>query len=322
MNYAQAAKVVTSLKMTYFSNDETAQVEDMFNRRLALRRANLDAGRVHEAHGFTVIGESGSGKSTTFHRMFSDHPQITYYVGEPGPFDVASSIVKKPATLKEVGRRVLMELGYPIKSERSSAYFWELVRHQLKERRALFLHLDEAQHLYDKDRPRETLAVLDTLKSMMISKDWPIGIILSGTGELSHLLNADSQLVRRVKPIYYPSLVPQKAERAVLEIVRQLSADAQLHPHPDLSQAIFARRLCHAACDQFGLTIEMTIEAIFEALITEKTKLTETQFKEAFRQRTACFDGANPFVVEDFEAIDCRRVLEMTYGRETGENRA
>ncbi len=42
---------------------------------------------------------------------------------------------------------VLRELGYHLIVERQAWYIWDIVRHQLRERRVLFLHLDEAQDL-------------------------------------------------------------------------------------------------------------------------------------------------------------------------------
>lgn len=113
---------------------------------------------------------------------------------------------------------ILRGLGYPVNGRREAWYVWNLVRHHLRERRTLFLHLDEAQDLAARGTERERHSVVNLLKSLMQDPEWPVGLILSGTGELADILNFDPQLGRRFQPIRFDPV----SEIADLEKVRDL----------------------------------------------------------------------------------------------------
>src|SRR5699024_5479468 len=110
--------------------------------------------------------------------------------------DVASFLVPSPATLKGVGISCLNGLGYPLMRDRTAGIIWELVQSHLRELQIMFLHLDEAQDLMGSQSEREMLAVVNTLKSVMQNRYWPVSIVLSGLPTLKTLLNLDPQLGR------------------------------------------------------------------------------------------------------------------------------
>lgn len=54
--------------------------------------------------------------------------------------------------------------------------------------------------------------------------------------------------------------------------------------------------------------IELIINGVREALLSNKTSLTPSAFSDAFRRATGAVDGVNPFLAEQFEQIDPRRL--------------
>lgn len=317
MQRVEIAAKIAKLKSVFIRHDDITALSNEFDRQLALRRAQIEGRFWSEAGGIALVGASGSGKSTALHRIFSRHPDVTLLSKQCDGADVVSFQVPSPATLKFVGHQALTALGYPIQSARPAAYLWDMVKFHLKERRTLFLHLDEAQDLFSKRNEKEMRSVINTLKSIMQNRDWPVGVILSGLPDLSALPNLDHQLGRRIVPIQFPRIDVAQKGTDLRAIAHRHANAVDLIVDPDLFAGDFLERLVHAADGQFGITVELIIGAIEEALRCECDSLGHSHFVAAFERRSRCIPAFNPFVAEDFHRLNCRRLFEGTLGEAT-----
>ncbi|MDP0927924.1 ATP-binding protein [Paracoccus onubensis] len=309
MNNNDVAKRMLALRAAFASNPTYASFQRQFQTLLERRRFEMDAGVVSEARGIALIGASGSGKTTAVNRLLRSSSDLVLGGIDDIRCDVVSFPVPSPATLKFVGQTALHSLGYPLRRDKTAYIIWDMVREHLHARRTLFLHLDEAQDLSLHQTPREMQSVINTLKSLMQNRSWPVGMILSGMPALKNMLNHDPQLARRFYPIEFPSLNAINDIEQVFSTISFYAAKADLTPAEDLLLPDFAARLIHAAAGEFGLTIELIIAAIERALLREASVLEPRDFREAFTLRSGCVDGLNPFVAEDFERIDSRKLL-------------
>jgi hypothetical protein len=294
----------------FFRHPQHRVLFEQFDKLLRRRRVELAEGLRGEARGIALIGPSGCGKTTAAERLISTHEDLVLPAPDRLRADVVSFIVPSPATLKDVGMAALAALGYPLERDKPSGIIWDRVRHFLRERQTLFLHIDEAQDLYTVRSAGAQQSVINTLKSLMQNRDWPVGLILSGMPEVKAMLNADPQLARRVYPVEITpvswsadgamirSLVATYARKADLEVVSDLL--------PDESVA----RVIHAGAAQFGLIVQIVVAAIEEALIERREALELRHFAAAFWRRSACIDGPNPFVIDDYLAVDPRQVFD------------
>ncbi|MCL6285738.1 TniB family NTP-binding protein [Ruegeria sp. 2012CJ41-6] len=300
---------VLALRSMFSKNKTYRHFEERFRYLLDRRRAELEAGVVGEARCIALIGASGCGKTTAAEQLFSSQPDLVIDQPETSRLDVASLQVPSPATLKFVGQTTLMSLGFPLRRDRTAQTIWDMVKDHLRGRQTLFLHYDEAQDLSRHQTPKEMNAVVSTLKSLLQHKTWPVGLILTGTPELKKMINHDSQLARRVYPIEYPQLNAALDTGRVCKLLSHYAEHADLPldsetPLPDLAQ-----RLIHAADREFGLLIEMLVSSLEEAMTANCDMIRINHFAAMFRKRTGCIDGLNPFIVEDFERIDPRKLL-------------
>ena len=189
-----------------------------------------------------------------------------------------------------------------------------MVKFHLKERRTLFLHLDEAQDLFSKRNEKEMRSVINTLKSIMQNRDWPVSVILSGLPDLSALPNLDHQLGRRIIPIQFPRIDVGQNSADLRAIAHRHAKAVDLMVEPDLFAADFLERLVHAADGQFGIVVELIIGAIEEALRHDCAALGHSHFVAAFERRSGCIPAFNPFIAGDFHRLDCRRLFEGAVG--------
>jgi len=254
----EVAGAVADLKARFFPTPTYRQFQHEFDLLLAERRANLAAGRQKEAHGLLVLAPSGAGKTTLVRNALHRHPSgLRMLTGEEERADVVSMAVPSPATPKGVGLSVLEALGYPLRRDRSAHIIWRLVKAQFAERQLLFLHLDEAQDFSRHNNRNDQHAVISTLKSLMQSPQWPVGLILSGMPELLELVNMDPQLARRLKPVEHRPLKTSVDGGMIVAAIRQYAAIAHVPVDDKLRKPRFVRRLVHAADHCFGILVEI-----------------------------------------------------------------
>ncbi|WP_299695234.1 TniB family NTP-binding protein [uncultured Tateyamaria sp.] len=300
---------IVGLKKLYYTRETHEHLRDQFDRLLNSRREELRQGITREGRAIALLGPSGSGKTTAVERLLYRHPELVLPEPDQERADVISFRVPSPATLKDVGMTALDALGYPLSRDRPAGIIWAMVREFLKKRQTLFLHIDEAQDLYTANSDHVLRNVINTLKSLMQHKDWPVSIILSGMPEVRKMLNFDPQLARRFYPIELEPLSLAADEAMLKDMLSAYLRKAELRPSSDLLYTDFLMRLLHASAHEFGLVIELIIAAIEEAFIAPADELRSEHFACAFRRRTGCYDGMNPFVAPDYADIDPRKLF-------------
>jgi len=304
-DFEETGACIVELEAHFARTERFGDLEQLFLRRKAKRLAAIKRGQASKVRGIALIGASGTGKTTAINRLLSLHdaPNVD------ADCQVISVSVPSPATEKYVGQTILHALGYELTTKREAWYIWDLVRHHLKARKILFLHLDEAQDLSAKGTKTETTAVVNTLKSLMNDPAWPVMVILSGTHKLENTLDFDPQLGRRLCKITFGPILPDRDAEEVAGLVAVYAETAKLAPHDNIVGVAFAKRLIHASAHEFGLIIELIIDAIEEALTLGRTALTRDHFALAFHHRTYCLEALNPFLVAEYERIDARQIL-------------
>lgn len=314
---AAVGKIISELRAQFVVHEGYERLRHEFDILLHRRRADLAAGRSAEARGIVLVGASGSGKSTAIQRLLRRHPDAEFLSPDRLEADVASFLIPSPATLKSVGLACLSGLGYPLRRERTAMMIWDLVQTHLRSRRVLFLHLDEVQDLHVNRAASERQAVVNTLKSVMQNAAWPVGLILSGTNPLKDLVNLDPQLSRRLIPVELAPISTVAHGREIATVLVSYAARADLPLATDLpGNSDFISRLIHAGADELGLVIETIVGGIEEALLSRASQLDAEVFRRAFERRAGVPDALNPFVADDWRAIDAR--LLMQAGEELG----
>lgn len=302
-------RTLASLRTRFFTHRNYHELQSAFTRLIKRRRADLELGGQKEAHGIAVIGDSGSGKTTAVRRLFTTYRDLQ--ILEPGveKAEAVSMSIPSPASVKFVGLACLNVLGYPLRRDRTSAIIWDLVHSNLHLRQTLVLHFDEAQDLCINQNAREMQAMINTLKALMNHPVWPVSVILSGMPQLTALINEDPQLARRFSPVQFEKLDAAQDTQPVLKMIAGYAQAAHLAMNANMQEKPFGRRLIHAAAGEFGLTVELLLDAIEIALREGESELNASCFARAFTRRSGCAADFNPFLREDYTAINARLLL-------------
>lgn len=302
-------RIIFKLKAQFFEREFYPVLEEEFSEMLLTRRMSLEAGQPREGRVLTVIGGSGSGKTTAINRLVGPHIEDT----EPTVEDATKTVIQFNSPDRASGKGVAIEaitaLGYTASSKREEGSLRALLRGHLQQRGTFVVHIDEAQDLVRFETQNERDRVVKLLKSLLVDKTWPVDVILSGVPELLATINKDPQLQRRTTVIEVPRLQPALDDRDVVGLVYDYASDAMIAIAPDVDNLEFAERLIHSANREFGTIVRYIIGAIRQALLEDAVTLSISHFAEIYKRKTNCPRTANPFLEKDFERIDVRSWL-------------
>lgn len=245
-----------------------------------------------------VIGASGAGKTWAVERVIDALPGM------------ASALLKvtapRPCTLKQLGREILRELGYPLKRELLEHLTWERVRDHLQENAIRFAWIDELQHVFEGKNEQQVGAISDTLKNLVQRRSWPISFLLSGLPSVADFLGRDRQIERRSRTVEFgPITFPGSTDlvrKVLLPLIVETDAGMRLG---DLVTDEFIHRLCRATDGAFGVAVDLIRSAVINSIDRADFDgtLRIVDFAAAYAAERGCEYRENIFLAENWHQI-------------------
>jgi len=303
--------VLAELEENFFETESYKAFRRRLYAVMEARDKRLKIGLL-EQKGGALIGPSGAGKSRMVEKAIADFHSVAEATGgrEFG-HHIVSVIIPGRATPKETAAEILRTLGYPVKNARDEDYFFNRIKDLLKHQRIAGLHLDEVQDAgrHTTDAAKEHFT--KRFRNLTQDKEWPVCLFLSATLEARELINHDTTLARRLKPIEIRPISLQTDGEKLRESVGSLLQQSGVVDQTGLIEnEEFMQILMHAAAYRFGLAIEITIEAIGEAIFDGDRTLDLDHFAGAYFTRTNNDDDLNPFMTPHWRGIDTTKVMD------------
>jgi hypothetical protein len=305
-----ASGIQADLEGLFFPTDDFTK----FNKRLfgvlEAREERLKRG-LFEQKGAALIGPPGSGKSRMVREAIAGFHAVAEATGgrEYG-HQIISVVVPGRASVKDTSKEILRKFGYRVNGARDDDYLFQKVKELMKEYRIAGLHLDEVQDA-GRYATTETMdGFAKRFRNLTQDEDWPVCLFLSATLEGRAFINHDSTLTRRLRPIEIRPMTLASEGRLLRDSVTALLQKSGFSDEIGLLEFDeFLKILMHAAAYRFGLAIEMTIEAIGEAIDDGSKSLQLDYFAGAYFLRTDCDDDMNPFMTPHWKGIDATKAL-------------
>ncbi|WP_420024054.1 TniB family NTP-binding protein (plasmid) [Cereibacter azotoformans] len=279
---------------------------------LAAAVEDFDAGNLTGEHfegtGLVVVGESGTGKTREINQA------LKRFASDPAPLECGLQrrflqlALVGETTWKALGIELLKELGFPITARRTEHEIWSRVRTQLKGQGVWLIHIDECQHMFETLGANETRKVLNSIKTAMKHRDWPMVMILSGIPELLDKVNSDPQFHNLMTPIHLDRFDPNgddlnEIDSAFVGLAEAVNADIGEVRNEDVYL-----RMSYACLDLYGRVFRFMVD-VFASLPNGQNKVTRDFLAARYAFHTGCMPAHNVFIRDDYEACTAGKLM-------------
>lgn len=282
-----------------------------------------------EARCIVVAAPSGAGKSHLLRRL-REHPGLKPTVDAYGPLRPLVAVkAPSPCTLKTLGIQLVKAMtGRRLSIHLKEHEVWAELYAQADGQGTAVVMIDEFHHVLARRNVEERLAIVNTLKNLVIpdpadplrlpgSELRPIVLVLSGMPSVVKTIEMDEQLLRRrlvisIDPLGRSDADLKKAKR-FLELVEPRLGFAQAS---GLSEPDMVLRMMRASNGYLGRMMAILKEAAFLAIRTDAPRVDRalhlaTVFEEIFKLGPK----RNPFLVADIAL--CPATPEQAFERLT-----
>lgn len=249
-----------------------------------------------------VFGRTGAGKTHILKKLYQ-HPDLRTRETEEGTIrPVVKLVAPAPCTLRALGLAILSRLGYRPRKRLKENEVWDRVEANLRAQGVCVLMIDEMHNVIARKNINERESIAMTLKSLMVSEDNPIQLVLSGLDKLKTFVGEFEELERRANYIEIAPLNLIKDRKKVVNFLSGLEQRLGM-PTCGFTQHDMPHRFHVASRGHVGRMAYFAQEAATIALSLGHDVVDEEVLAEAYKRPYRVADAANPFRVPDISRL-------------------
>ncbi|WP_157284891.1 TniB family NTP-binding protein [Bradyrhizobium yuanmingense] len=262
-----------------------------------------------EGNCLVIFGRTGAGKSHIIRQLVA-HPDLQPRETVEGKYrPLLKLVAPAPCTLRTLGLRILQELGYRPKKKLREDEVWDRVFANLRAQGVAILVIDEMHNVLAGRNSPEKTKIAATLKSLMVSEDNPIQLVMAGLDPLKDFIKKYSELHRRA---HFLELAPLEAVKDLVKYTKFLT---KVQERLGVQTCGFTRgdmpqRFYFASRGLVGRMAYFAQEAATIAVSRDDEIVTEEHLAEAYRRPYGVGRTENPFLVLNVSTLKMPKQAE------------
>jgi hypothetical protein len=301
----EIADISQALNGRLFPLPRADHLKQQFANMFSAHLGRLRSGGYLESEVIVVTGLSGAGKTAEIEKMKENFNADKIPLPGALKAKMISRELDRKGGWKALGSMTLKTMGYPLSDNArlDQTSIWDRVAQQGRLQGVVVINYDEVQHIFAGKSGAALEEVLDSFKSILKSKTWPIMLILSGLPELSGYIESFEQLFRKVTHISFSDIAFETDVKTVHEIIGSFAIEARLEMAPELNTHDFIHRLVTAGAFRWGLVCQIVTMAVAEAAASHSKQLTKEHFVQIWVSKTEMNRAATPFTHSAYETV-------------------
>lgn len=249
-----------------------------------------------EGECLVLHGRTGAGKTHIIRRLAA-HPDLKPRDTPEGQCQPLLKIsARAPCTLKTLGLAILKKLGYHPKKSLQENAVWDRVEANLRAQGVGILVIDEMHNVLSGRNSTERHKIAMTLKSLMVSEENPIQLILAGLDELKNFVTSYSEIHRRAHFLEIVALDSVRDSKKILKFLKGLENELKMETC-GFTETDMPHRFWFASRGLVGRMAYFVQEAATIAVSLDEDVVGEEHLAEAYRRPYRVDDDQNPFLI-------------------------
>ena len=151
--------------------------------------------------------------------------------------------------------------------------------------------------------------MINSIKTFMKHRDWPVVVVLSGIPELLEKVNLDPQLRNVLTPYYLHPLDPLAKEGfdEIDTVLYGFSEATGIGIDAVRNEDVFMR-MCHGHGNMYGRVFRFLVD-VFASLPVDLSELTVGFLADRYALKTGCIPGQNVFLRDDYLGCDVEALM-------------
>ena len=297
------------LKALFFQMSRADALDEKLQAVIDDFDAGVLSGKHWEGNGLVVVGESNSGKTEEINRALDRFASQTASLECGRETNFLQIALEGETTWKALGLTVVRELGYEMAARKTEHEIWSQARRQLERTGTWLIHVDECQHMFETLGDKETRKVINSIKTLMKHRHWPVVVVLSGIDDLLGKVNLDPQF-RNLMTAFHMGPINPMLDADLDEVDTAFvgyAAAVGVNIDRVRSEETY-RRLCYGHGNLFGRVFKFMVD-LFANVPPDCTDMTIDMLAERYAARSGCMPGHNPFLRDDYHACDVDNLL-------------
>jgi ATP:corrinoid adenosyltransferase len=253
------------------------------------------ADAVVEGHCLVIHGRTGAGKTHIINQLLK-HPDLQPEETSEGLYRPLLKVVAPaPCTLSSLGLRILQRLNYRARKKLQENEVWDRVAANLAAQGVAILVIDEMHNVLTGRNVVEREKIAMTLKSLLVSEDNPIQLVLSGLSGVTSFIDKWKEVKRRSHFLELTPLVPVKDHSKLIKFLTGLEEKIGMRTC-GFTEGDMPERFMMASRGYVGRMAYFVQEAATIALAVGDPVLKE-YLGDAYRRPYAVGPKENPFLI-------------------------
>jgi hypothetical protein len=249
-----------------------------------------------EGHCLVIYGRTGAGKTHILKQLLK-HPDLQREETAEGLYRPLLKVVAPaPCTLRTLGLRILHRLGYRPRKSLREHDVWERVYANLASQGVAILVIDEMHNVLKGRNVNEREKIAMTLKSLMVSEENPMQLVLSGLSDLKKFVDTYEEFHRRSHFLELTPLRPLTDDKKLLAFLSALEKSIGMDTC-GFTEHDMPQRFLIASRGLVGRMAYFVQEAATIAISLDDTEVTQEYLAEAYRRPYAVNARNNPFKI-------------------------
>lgn len=272
-----------------------------------------------EGHCLVIHGRSGAGKSHILkHLRKRSYLQETET--DEGVYRPLLSIeAPSPCKLRTLGENVMHGTKYRAMKKLTEAEIWDRARASMINQSTSILFIDEMHNVLQGRSENERRLIANTFKSLMVSEQAPIQLVLCGLGAVKDFVTRYTEFGRRTYFLEVEPLVTPRDNKILKSFLRGLEKEIGM-PTCGFTEHDMPVRFMNASRGLIGRMAAFSKLAARLAITLDHGEVERDYLGEVYRRIHSVPSEENPFLMDNpFDYVPPKNQAEddMTYLRGT-----